>query len=475
LKFLGRAKKFLRDLGTEPLAKVQYFNVACALGHRVRGERTEGYQALRCPACGEGVFVLPRSPLPEPAAPARSPGSRAAAIQPDHGFVEDGPVELTDPARARVELANRGPGRVEADIIWEDELAEPAVERGSAFMAPGDSPEASSSPPAVEDGRGPVARPADPATPRQGRPKPSERTAGRTPGSKAGRTATPATKPSRPGSSRRQPARSRQISEPKAPAMLELRIEPRRRSRHGWIFVLVPLIIIAAVSWRYRTQRRQDYPLIAERARDQGIPALDAGDFDKAHQLLAAGKKAVDALGGAVEGADDIREAADEAAIYVNLCDISLEDMLAEARRTIDLDTWKSKFDMVYKGRAYVFDATITAAPQDGTTGGYEIDYLVCPPGETSRFGVGGVSRPDSFAHIDLTGFELFDLARPSPGNSVRFGAQLAAFRFDNDKNYWVLQLMPKSGVFLTHPGALEALGKPATELIDPLPAEGQP
>ena len=87
LKFLGRAKKFLRDLGTEPLAKVQYFNVACSSGHRVRGERTEGYQALRCPACGEGVFVLPRSPLPEPAAPARSAGSRAAARRPDGAFV----------------------------------------------------------------------------------------------------------------------------------------------------------------------------------------------------------------------------------------------------------------------------------------------------------------------------------------------------------------------------------------------------
>ncbi len=473
MKFLGRAKKFLRDLGPEPPTKVQYFNVACASGHRVRGERTEGYQALRCPACGEGVFVLPRSPLPEPAAPARPAGSRAAGMRPGRAFVEEGPVELRDPAHAGVELADRGPGRVEADIIWEDELVEPAVGRGSAAVARDDSPESGFGPAPVEDGRGPVARAAEPATPRRSRPKPSDRNVGRTPGSEPGRTATPATEPGRPRSSRRPAARSRQVPEPTAPAVLEVRIGPRRRSPHVLILVLLPLLIIAAVSWRYWKQRRQEYPLIAERARDQGIPALDAGDFDKAHQLLAAGKKAVDALGGAVEDAENIRHAAAEAAIYVDLCDISLEDMLAEARRT-DPDSWKSKFDMVYKGRAYVFDATITAVPQDGTTGSYEIDYLVCPPGETSRFGEGGVSRPDSFAHIDLSGFELFEPSL-SPGNSVRFGAQLAGFRFDSDKNYWVVQLMPKSGVFLTHPRALEALGEPPSGAIDPSPAEAQP
>ena len=182
----------------------------------------------------------------------------------------------------------------------------------------------------------------------------------------------------------------------------------------------------------------------------------------------------MNALGGAVEGAEEIRHAADEAAIFVDLSEISLEDMLAEARRT-DPDSWKSKFDMVYKGRGYIFDVTIIATPQEAGAGSFEIDYLVCPPGETGRFVEGGVSRPDSFAHIDLKGFELFDLAPPKVGNTIRFGAKLADFRFDSDQNHWVVQLMPRSGVFLTHPGALEALGKPATEVIDPTPPEDQP
>src|SRR6516164_8534156 len=105
LKFLGRAKRFLQDLATEPPGRVQYFNVRCASGHRVRGERTEGYQALRCPACGEGIFVLPRSPLPEPVAPARSSGRKVAA----GGWVDEGPVELTDPGRVALEVAEDEP------------------------------------------------------------------------------------------------------------------------------------------------------------------------------------------------------------------------------------------------------------------------------------------------------------------------------------------------------------------------------
>jgi hypothetical protein len=479
LSFLGRAKKFLRDLGTEPLAKVQYFNVACASGHRVRGERTEGYQALRCPACGEGVFVLPRSPLPDPTPPGRPAGSKAAGLRSGRPFVEEGPVELMDPTHAGVELADRRTGRVEADIIWEDELPERGDRRGSAAAVAGEDPaDAAVIPAPTGDAQAPVARAPERRAPRQDRRGPTERPPGGAPASKSNRSkANPPTEPPSPGGaapSRKPAAGSRRASRPTAPVLLEVKTELRRGSRVGLMVVLVTLLVVAAVSWRYWRQRLDEFPLIAERAREQGIPALDAGDFDKAHQLLAAGRKAVDALDGAVGGAEEIREAAAEAAVYVNLCDTSLEDMLAEARRTTDPDAWKSKFDMVYKGRAYVFDATITATPKDGASGAYEIDYLVCPPGETSQFGGSGVSRPDSFAQIDLSGFELFEsLARPSLGDSVKFGAELAAFRFDGDRNQWVVQLAPKSGVFLMHPKALEALGKPETAVIDP-PKEGE-
>src|SRR6516164_4830587 len=123
LKFLGRAKRFLQDLATEPPGRVQYFNVRCASGHRVRGERTEGYQALRCPACGEGVFVLPSSPLPEPVAPARPAEPRLEAARFDEMRVEEGPVELTDRADISVELVDHDRDRGDAEIVWDDTTA----------------------------------------------------------------------------------------------------------------------------------------------------------------------------------------------------------------------------------------------------------------------------------------------------------------------------------------------------------------
>ena len=92
-------------------------------GHRVRGERTEGYQALRCPACGEGVFVLPRSPLPEPVAPARPRGAKAASL--GAAWVDEGPVALTDPARVAFEVEETDASLGEAEIIWEEPTDEP--------------------------------------------------------------------------------------------------------------------------------------------------------------------------------------------------------------------------------------------------------------------------------------------------------------------------------------------------------------
>src|SRR5207247_747776 len=91
------------------------------------------------------------------------------------------------------------------------------------------------------------------------------------------------------------------------PAVPEAKPAARKRSSHRLIFVLIPLLVVATVGWRYWTQRRQEYPLTAERGRIEGIPALDEGNFDKAYQLLSAAKTAVDALGGAVEDAEAIR------------------------------------------------------------------------------------------------------------------------------------------------------------------------
>jgi hypothetical protein len=132
--------------------------------------------------------------------------------------------------------------------------------------------------------------------------------------------------------------------------------------------------------------------------------------------------------------------------------------LLAEAGRTDKL-TWATRFDTLYKGRTIVVDSEITAEPEPGGTTGYDILYRVLPPGEANNFREGDVSRPDRIAMIDFTGFQLFELATPSVGNRIPFGARLAGFKYDEDRDLWVIRLEPKSGVFIKHTKALETIG----------------
>jgi hypothetical protein len=445
LRFLGRAKKFLQDLGAEAPPKVQTFNLACPSGHRVRGERTEGYQALRCPACGEGVFVLPRSPLPEPIAPAGAPAPRGAYGRARSPWADEGPVELDDGRSG-------GDG---AEIIWDDETAEVAhaeVAPATPRVAPEDLAAAE-----IE-----AARRTEAAADRERR-----------------RAAAPARRESPAGPAAARPARPRRAragapAAESAPVVIEARPRARRGPRLGLIFLLLTLLIAATIGWRVRKNRLAQYPLIAQQGRDEGIPALDAGDFDRAHQLLSAAKSAVNALGGAVEGADEIRQAADEATIFVNLCPRSLEDLLDEAGRTSSPDAWASKFETLYKGHYYVFDSFILSTPQPDGTGTYELGYVVFPPGEASRFSDGGLALPDRFARIDLAGFELFEIVKPTRAAQVTFGAKLHSIGYDSERKHWMVRLEPKSGVFITHHGPLQASGWPAPETIE-LPREDQP
>jgi hypothetical protein len=252
---------------------------------------------------------------------------------------------------------------------------------------------------------------------------------------------------------------------------MEFRSQPRKWTRHRLIFVLVPLLVVATVGWRYWNSRRQEFPLEAERGRTEGILALDEGNFDRAYQLLSAAKKAVDALGGGVEDADKIRQAADEAALFVDLCNRSLEDLFDEAKRT-DSGTWATRFDTLYKGRSILIDSQIAAEPEPGGSSAYVLAYRVFPPGEASDFREPrATSKP--YADIDLAGFELFELARPKVGHQVTFGAKLASLRYEGEGDRWVVGLDPKSGVFILHRGALEALGWPVPKVTDE-PAEGQ-
>jgi hypothetical protein len=372
-------------------------------------------------------------------------------------MVDEGPVELTDPARVSVDLGGDEHVAADADIVWDDSLPEPPAR---VVPKPGRSSTES-----VDLG---VAGPPDAAaararaTPQGGEPRarrPRESAPGTRPPKDAdgGRA-----RSDRAGDDRltRGPKRARAAAHHADPGngaadvVHEIKPPGRMGRLNRWLLVLVPLLVVGTVAFRYRQQLRQEYPLIAEKGRTDGIPALESGDFDKANQLLSAARSAVDALGGDVQDADEIRQAADEAAIYVKLIPQDLGDLLSEAGRT-DPDSWASRFDSLYKGRSILVDTIVTAVPDATSSSAYDLALRIFPPGEAANRD----GRPERVAVLDLTGFQLFDLAKPKSGDRVMFGARLESFKYDTDSGLWLIRLMPKSGVFITHPKALDSLG----------------
>lgn len=371
-------RQVIRGLTPAEPPRPQYFRVPCPRGHLVQGQRTEGYQALRCPTCGEGVFILPRSPLPEPPEGPRRARARAAGPAP---IVDEGPIPLMD-APAGVDVVDR----IDAEVEWE----EPDPDE-----APAPAPEAAPRPKARARSA-PAPEPADEEPDEDEDEEAEERPAAR---------------------------------RPRKPLM---------------IFLAVATLVVVAVALKVRQQRLQDLPKVVEAGRTRGLEALDQGRFDEAKDLLTQAARAVEALGGEVEGADDVREGAREAAIYADLVPETLEAIIEEAA-TAPSDELPARFKRRYRGRSIVVDAVVKAHPDAGDA----LDYVILAPGPT------GARR----GHIDVAGFALFERAKPAPGRHFVFGARLSALEHRGDD--WWFRLEPESGVILgdKHPAALDALG----------------
>jgi hypothetical protein len=67
-RWLAVAEKLFKRPGNEPLSP---FEVECACGHVVVGQRSAVVQTPICPACRAALFVLPASVYPQPKAPRR--------------------------------------------------------------------------------------------------------------------------------------------------------------------------------------------------------------------------------------------------------------------------------------------------------------------------------------------------------------------------------------------------------------------
>jgi hypothetical protein len=432
LGLFGKAKKFVRGIAAEP-PEPQAYRVSCPEGHVLRGRRTEGYQALRCPDCGAGVFVLPQSPFPMPPTPA----ARAEREPSGGAFGDEAPIPLSD----HVSEAAIDEGEVE----W----LEP-VEPGTGLPDEQSSPAFDPVDAAVSElPEGPQDH--EPPRPKSGpRPKPGSRpTPG--PGADRGRAASP-----RPGSRRAKP-----IEAWEEKLLLPIRPTLRdrlRRNRLTLVGLAVVGLVMATVAFSLYRNARRDYPTMVQQGRDEGIPALDDGDFDRAYRILSRAAEAVEALGGQIGGAEEVRQAAREAAIFVDLIPERLEEILDERARTVDEAEWQSAFDRRYKGRAVLLSAEITETP--ASSGRYEVNYRVLNRTATSP----------RMARIDFEGFRLFEAGAPEAGAQVQFGARLEAIWSDPDG--YRIQLQPDSGVTITHVDALDAIGWRPVETAGALPVD---
>lgn len=432
MNLLNRAKKFIQG-GSPPPTKPQHYNVNCPEGHRLSGARTEGYQALRCPSCGEGIFILPRSPLPEPPPPPAdkhraSSRPAAAPVQP----WSDDPITLSDPPP----MANLGVVDEEQEIEWEDEVVQKEVE------VPVEEP----LPPPQ---RPPARAPERPGAKDSPRAKPAEKSR-----AAAGQGSPKPVGAARPHAARPSP-KAAEIAIPAGSRHIDWR-EWAQRRRRPLIFAGVGLFILLAVSYRAWQATRANQPYIAMMGRTEGLQALDEGRFDTANQLLSNAKRAVEILRDQVEGAEEIKKGAAEAEIFAKLASDSLEVMLAKASAS-DPAEWAREFKTFYKGHSVIIDASITRVP-DADTKFYELDYAILP----STRAEGGPAP--SIGRIDTTGLVLLDQIKPEVGTKLLFGARISTFEFDSSREQWVIGLEPNSGVQISHLKALQALGWPELE-----------
>jgi hypothetical protein len=321
LGFLGRAKELMGGIGSadSSQSQTQYYRVACPEGHLLQGIRTEGYQAIRCPDCGEGLFILPRRPLPDPPAPPGADPKPRAAVPPPPP-VDDSPIEYQD-----------APGQfldADAEIEWEEPEPDDEVDEVVAT---------------------------EPDLPTPAPPRPAARK--------------PRPTPSRPSGSRPNRRPAAEVEADEEPRELTAP-SPHRKRRNRTALLIFGVIALVALTigfgaWK---QRRQNLPRIADTNRREGLEALRNGVLDVAKQKLAIAAGALESLGDGE--AANVRQAADEASILADLASLSLEEIVEEVATKED---GPSRFESIYKDRAVILDAEI----EDRVDGAPTITYRI--------------------------------------------------------------------------------------------------
>ncbi len=355
--------------------------------------------ALRCPACGLGVFILPKSLLPEPPRPATK---AAPKLDEELGArisrrLDEDPEELVDAPAA-------------------PELPDPS-ERGR----PDDWVDAEVEVPPAEDDR--------------------DRRRGR----RAKETVEPSSRQrsdprTDPRSAQTQPGRGQTnvgVDPLLSPLARPPLAERLRRNKHILVFIAVPAFVLGTVLYTRWRQHLRDLPIYVERGRTEGLKALSEGKFDAANEILSKASRALDSLGEGIEGAADVRQGALESAIFVDRAPDSLETILDEAARLTE-DDRKEKFRRIYKGRSIIVDDHVSRLPEGKEP--YILEY---------RIGV-QASPKARIGRLDLSGFDLFKKIKPKAGERIVFGARLEGIFYDEIDDVWLFEIEPESGVLMS-------------------------
>ena len=421
----------------EPVEELR-FQARCPAGHTIEGRRTTEFQAIRCPECGEGVFVLPTSWLPVPPVatvkeliPLHAVGQARMAPQVEsdaedspesdeaNNEVEHQPTPPKSKRRREIPLKSHQP-EVDQSDLSDDPAARYSVQPGShvnaaelARLAQADADEK-----ARRKVRGESAG-SDQEDQRRRRP--------------ASETDDDAT--DEPGE---------EIEETRSRRVLIPRPSPKVA-----IGVGVVLVIGLTVFFQLRQNRREQLPQLAQRGRTEGLQKLREGKFDEAKQILADAAAAYAEMNDRTEAARQITQAAREAAILADLVGRPLEEILD---RYAAGGTAVSEFEAIEQGRSIVVESRVIATPEKG--GKYDIDYrLAVGPGPAS-------ARP--LGRLDLDSLTLMRDLKPNVGDTLLIGARLRKLELGDDE--WVVRLDPDSGVLMTNWDALATIGWPVTD-----------
>lgn len=406
-----------------------WFEARCPAGHELTGRRLEEFQAVRCPECGEGIFILPTSWLPVP--PAASPADLVSLsrIRETVSFEETGiddeaydeaPPPSGGPSPIPLKQADRQSPRKSTEMPVDDPAARYEVTTagrvGQSDFEKIVSQDARRQAEAGEEARDSLKKKAKPA-------KPVEKEA-----------------------AEEQP--DDEFDDEFLETIARLPFY-KRVGKGTWIGLAVASVIGLTFYIQMRQAHREKLPQLANLGRTQGMAKLDAGQFDEAKQILADAAAAYDEMRENSDEAKTIKKAALEAAIFADLVSRPLEEILD--RVAADAAGLK-EFEALDKGRSLIIESRITATPEKG--GAYDIDYRVAVgPGPAP-------ARP--LGRLDLSGLKLLENLKPNVGDTILIGVRLKDLKLQ-DGTWWI-RLDPESGVQLGNWKALAAIGWPVTD-----------